>query len=91
MQTLAGFSNFQDPDGVIRKLPARLAKKEQLALALLQYLPEDPEFTEADIKQCLEVFVLDHALIRRMLVDMGYLDRVRDGSVYRRTEKSQNK
>nr|MBQ8243791.1 DUF2087 domain-containing protein [Oscillospiraceae bacterium] len=81
--------NFLDGDGKLTAFPAKRKMKLYSLLYLAQKIPADTDFTEREINGILldwHTFV-DPATLRRELYDYGFLDRSRDGKVYRLAEK----
>lgn len=77
--------NFLDADGKLTAFPAKRKMKLYALLYLAQKIPADTDFTEREINDILldgHTFV-DPATLRRELYDYGFLDRSRDGKVYR--------
>ena len=74
-----------DASGLISRLPSRLGKKRRLALGLLEELEPGRTYSEKAVNEIFGAFVVDFALIRRILVDEGHLSRDGDGSRYQRT------
>jgi hypothetical protein len=74
--------NFVDGDGRIRALPARAGKRR----LVLEYVAGrfDPrcEYREQEVNDVLVRLHDDHASLRRLLVDEGFLTR--DAGIYRR-------
>jgi hypothetical protein len=81
---LAGFSTFMDASGRITRLPAKLSKKNQLCLQLLQLFEFERTYSDAEVRDLLLRYVDDFAFVRRTLVDTGYMDRDRYCLEYRR-------
>jgi hypothetical protein len=81
-----GLAHFANPDGRIERLPVKLGKKRELALWLLELLQPKFPYSEAELNGIFEKYVVDYALMRRMLVDLGHLERDRYGREYRRVE-----
>ena len=75
-----------DSSGVISKLPAKYSKKTQLAMGLLQELELNRQYSEGELKEIFSKYVVDHAFIRRALVDAGVLVRDKYGKQYQRLE-----
>lgn len=75
---------FTDDTGRVTNIP----RKDVYRHALLRYaarrFEEDHPYTEQDVNFILLDIVDDYAWLRRMLVDLGYLERSDDGRVYRR-------
>ena len=77
--------NFLDADGKLTAFPAKRKMKLYALLYLAQKIPADTDFTERDINGILQdrhTFA-DPATLRRELYDYRFLDRSRDGKVYR--------
>ena len=77
--------NFLDGDGKLTAFPAKRKMKLYALLYLAQKIPADTDFAEREINDILldwHTFA-DPATLRRELYDYGFLDRSRDGKVYR--------
>ena len=77
--------NFLDADGKLTAFPAKRKMKLYALLYLSQKIPADTDFTEWEINDILldwHTFA-DPATLRRELYDYRFLDRSRDGKVYR--------
>ena len=81
--------NFLDANGKLTAFPAKRKMKLYALLYLAQKIPADTDFTEREINDLLldwHTFV-DPATLHRELYDYRFLDRSRDGKVYRLAEK----
>ena len=81
--------NFLDGQNRLVQFPAKRKMKLYTLLYLAQKIPADRDFTERDINDILldwHTFA-DPATLRRELYDYRFLDRSRDGKVYRLAEK----
>ena len=81
--------NFLDANGKLTAFPAKRKMKLYALLYLAQKIPADTDFTEREINDILldwHTFT-DPATLRRELYDYRFLDRSRDGKVYRLAEK----
>ena len=81
--------NFLDATGKLTAFPAKRKMKLYALLYLAQKIPADTDFTEREINDILldwHTFA-DPATLRRELYDYRFLDRSRDGKVYRFAEK----
>ena len=81
--------NFLDATGRLTAFPAKRKMKLYALLYLAQKIPADTDFTEREINDILldwHTFA-DPATLRRELYDYRFLDRSRDGKVYRLAEK----
>lgn len=77
--------NFLDAEGKLTAFPAKRKMKLYALLYLSQKIPADTDFTEREINDILldwHTFA-DPATLRRELYDYRFLDRSRDGKVYR--------
>ena len=81
--------NFLDAEGKLTAFPAKRKMKLFALLYLAQKIPADADFSEREINDILldwHTFV-DPATLRRELYDYRFLDRSRDGKIYRLAEK----
>ena len=77
--------NFLDAEGKLTAFPAKRKMKLFALLYLAQKIPADADFSEREINDILldwHTFA-DPATLRRELYDYRFLDRSRDGKVYR--------
>ena len=81
--------NFLDANGKLMAFPAKRKMKLYALLYLSQKIPTDTDFTEQKINDILLDWhsFADPATLRRELYDYGFLDRSRDGKIYRLAEK----
>ena len=84
MSIPAQFRTFVNADGRIARMPVKLSKKIELSRWLLTLLEPGRAYTEKELNEAFETFVDDFALMRRMLVEAGELERDRYGYEYRR-------
>ncbi|NGZ76176.1 DUF2087 domain-containing protein [Saccharibacillus alkalitolerans] len=74
------------PDGPLRTFDL----KEKQRLAVLRHiaarLDDERLYTEKEINAALEPIYADYAILRRFLIEYGFLDREPDGSVYWTTQ-----
>ncbi len=89
MLELQEFNAYKDVEGRITRLPAKLSKKNKLSLALLEAFEFDTQYSEPQLNEILKTYLDDFALVRRTLVEMGYLERDRYGKSYRRVVRAQ--
>lgn len=72
------------PNGVQGGLN-RFPSKEKQRLIIMREIAhhlEDKQYTEKQLNELLSIVYEDYALLRRYLVDYGFLDRKQDGSKY---------
>lgn len=80
--------HFVDAAGRLKQWPVK-QKLQLLALPVLaDAIPAGPRHTEREVNELLNTRHTfgDPTLLRRLLCDLGYLDRERDGSAYWRVE-----
>ena len=77
--------NFLDINGKLTAFPAKRKMKIYCLFYLVQKFEAEKDYTEQEINNVLldwHTFA-DPATLRRELYDYGFLDRSRDGKVYR--------
>jgi DNA-binding CsgD family transcriptional regulator len=66
----------------LRVFPVKEEKRKALLPRFADLFEPDREYTEAEVKKIIKTIYEDDAIIRRYLVDYGYLSRTKDGSKY---------
>ena len=84
MDVPAQFRTFLNAEGRIKRMPVKLSKKIELSQWLLTLLDAERVYSEKELNEVFEAYVDDFALMRRMLVESGQLERDRYGYEYRR-------
>lgn len=69
-------------EGALSSFPAREKKKIVVLRKISTYFKEGTTYTEKEVNRILMRVYEDHVLLRRYLIEYGFLDRTRDGSVY---------
>lgn len=80
--------NFLNAEGKLTAFPAKRKRKLYALLYLAEKIPADKDFAEREINNILldwHTFA-DPATLRRELYEYGFLNRSRDGKVYRLAE-----
>lgn len=79
--------NFLNPEGKLVSFPAKRKMKIYALLYLSEKFEAEREYTEQEINEVLLDFhtFADPATLRRELYEYHFLDRSRDGKVYRLT------
>jgi len=77
-------NRFLDKEGRIKNWPSKREKQKLIFKYLAQKFEANKTYTEFEINLILASYHTfnDHFLLRRGLVDYGYLKRERDGSAY---------
>lgn len=70
------------PDGPIAIFPAREKKRVAILRHVANYFDPATIYTEKEVNAILKRFYDDYVLLRRYLIDYGFLDRRTDGSEY---------
>ena len=81
--------NFLDADGKLTAFPAKRKMKVYCLFYLAQKFESEKDYTEQEINNVLldwHTFA-DPATLQRELYDYRFLDRSRDGKVYRLAQK----
>ncbi|MBE6068785.1 MAG: DUF2087 domain-containing protein [Clostridium lundense] len=66
----------------LRNFPAREEKRKALLPRFADLFEPNKEYTEMEVKKIIKTIYEDDAIIRRYLIDYGYLKRTKDGSKY---------
>ncbi|GAB2675513.1 DUF2087 domain-containing protein [Thalassiella azotivora] len=74
---------FLDECGRIRRMPAKHSKRLVLLDHVCRVFEPGVRYPETEVNALLHAFSDDHAMLRRYLVDEGFM--ARDGGVYWRT------
>lgn len=75
---------FLDANGKLKQWPSKQAMKEEACAYLAQQFLYDKEYTEQDVNAIISSAHTfgDYFLLRRAMVENGYLCRTPDGSRY---------
>lgn len=69
-------------DGALVRFPLKAKERVALLRHLVQGLEPGRRYAERELNEILSAFHADYVLLRRCLIDYGFLDRTRDGSAY---------
>ena len=77
-------NNFLDKNGLLKLYPTKRNKQVQILKYLITFFEPKKIYTESEVNKCLNnLSVLnDSCLLRRELIDIGYLERSKDGKAY---------
>lgn len=80
--------NFLDEDKLLKAFPARRKMKIYALIYLAGKFEAGREYSEKEVNALLNEWHVfsDPATLRREMFDYGFLDRSRDGRVYRMSE-----
>lgn len=78
-----------DADGVLLRWPAKNSLQPLCLWALWARMEPGRDYADRENTELLNAWASfgDHALLRRAMVDMGYVTRTADGRTYRRIEQ----
>ncbi len=76
------FRNYTDATGRITRLPVKLRKKVELAMWALELFEVGRVYSEPEVNEIIGEYIEDFALIRRLLVEDGKLQRDSYGREY---------
>lgn len=83
---------FLDGHGKIKNLPAQAAKRTAVLAYLAEKFEAERDYTEKEINAILIEWHTfeDYFILRRELVEHGFLARTRDGAKYWKIKKEEN-
>jgi len=67
---------------LLRHFPAREKKKVVVLAKIAEQFTLGQKYSEKEVNQALKPIYQDYALIRRCLIEYGFMDRTKDGSAY---------
>lgn len=70
---------------VLEKFPKKLKQKYLCLLWIKDVFEEEVIYSEKEVNTLLEAVYPDYVMIRRFLIDYGFLNRKSDGSSYWKT------
>ncbi len=76
------FRAYVDKSGRITRLPVKLGKKVELSLWALELFEVGRVYSEPEVNEIIGEYIEDFALIRRLLVEDGKLQRDAYGREY---------
>ena len=81
--------NFMDADGKLTAFPAKRKMKLYCLIYLAEKFEEEKDYTERQVNDLLLSWhtFADPATLRRELYEYHFLDRSRDGKIYRVAEE----
>ncbi len=75
-------SRYIGSDGKLTTFPKKQNRKILVLTEIIKKFETENMYTEKEINEVLKSIYDDYAIIRRSLVDYGFLDRNKDGSMY---------
>jgi len=69
-------------DGKLSQFPSKEKRKIIILSYLITKFAKGKSYTESEVNELLKKFYEDYATLRRYLIEYGFLDRNRDGSLY---------
>ena len=85
------FERFLDEEGKLKQWPSKQAMKEEACAYLAKKFEFDKDYTEQEVNAIVASWHTfgDYFLLRRALVESGYLSRKPDGSRYWKNKQKQ--
>jgi len=86
-------ARFLDDEGKIKQLPSKRETKHAVLAYLAGKFSENRDYTEKEVNAVIECWhdFGDYFLLRRELIDFGFLCRTRDGSRYWKEQEAEKK
>ena len=72
----------QGLDGPLESYPLKEKKRVAIIKHIIKYFDASKTYTEKEVNAILKKFHDDYVLLRRHLIEYGFMDRVQDGSSY---------
>ncbi|MPM82104.1 hypothetical protein SDC9_129162 [bioreactor metagenome] len=72
----------QGLNGPLELFPLKEKKRVAILRHLLKNFETNKRYTEKEVNAILQQFYEDYVLLRRLLIEYGFMDRTRDGSAY---------
>ena len=79
--------NYSYPDGRLKDIPLQMKKLVAILRYVVRDFKFDVEYTEKEVNEILEKYHIDYALLRRELVEFGFMAREDGGGKYWRVKK----
>lgn len=70
------------PGGPLDTFPLKEKKRVAILRHLIKYFDANKNYTEKEVNAVLKPFYNDYVLLRRSLIEYGFMDRTQDGSSY---------
>lgn len=81
IKTLA---TYMDENGALKQFPSKEKKKIIVLREIMKNFKHDVSYTEVEVNQVLRrIFEEDYPVLRRALIEYGFMDRAKDCSSYR--------
>lgn len=72
----------QGPNGPLESFPLKEKKRVAILRHILKYFDANKMYTEKEVNAIIKQFHSDYALLRRHLIEYGFMERTQDGSSY---------
>jgi hypothetical protein len=73
---------LESPEGPLKIFPGKEKKRLAILRHIMKSFAADRRYSEKEVNAVLKVFYEDYVLLRRYLIDYGFMDRTVDGSAY---------
>jgi hypothetical protein len=84
-------SHFLDIDGKILQVPSQNSKKLSVIAYLASKFEDHRTYSEKEVNEIINAWHTfgDYFILRRLLIDYGYMERKTNGSEYWRAERTE--
>ncbi|NLI92691.1 MAG: DUF2087 domain-containing protein [Peptococcaceae bacterium] len=72
----------EGPDGNLSEYPLKEKRRVIILTKIIERFERGKTYTEKEVNEILKTVYPDYAILRRHLVEYGFLDRIPDGSTY---------
>jgi len=72
----------QGPEGPLASFPRKEKKRVAILRHILTRFSSGKSYTESEVNSILKPFYSDYVLLRRLMIEYGFMDRTQDGSSY---------
>jgi len=72
----------EGPDGPISEYPLKEKRRVIILTKVIEKFDRNREYSEKEVNEILKEVYPDYAMLRRHLVEYGFMDRIPDGSTY---------
>lgn len=81
-ETVNIIETYFDENGVLKNFPSKEKRKIIILREIMKNFSQGKEYREVELNRILKRIYEDNATIRRALIEYGFLERKKDGSVY---------
>lgn len=79
---MSAIARLLDGSGRLAQIPTRPSRKLELARHIANEFSLGQSYTEQEVNEVLMAFHDDYISLRRMMIELGQLNRAKNGSMY---------